>query len=530
MMSYLRIAKSFRRKFLLNRQERVCKSKFEAIAHEKNIASSKVKIAFEATEDIYYYIIFGSLISVAKGFTDLSSYQISTHYFSPGESKNLIVFFAKNLITKLGNRKWKNMYSTFSETYIQFSEFINPIRYISVAREAYLIWSNLGTKDTLSNLYYHNIWIGDLIIDTYLRFKPSPVVNLKDPFLLVVLWRAIKEVHRSISFFEKVNPNFYLTPYTTYVQHGIPTRVAISSGIQVFSFGNYQEFAKLVESTDLTHTKNCDEYASNFKKLLDVDQKISESEKALKQRLSGAKDPSLSYMRQSAYSKRGVKIPDVENSFIIFLHDFYDSPHVYKDMVFNDFWEWICFTIQALESINAKFFIKPHPNQIELSDEAIGRLKLLYPSAIFLSQDINNAELAKAGIKCAITVYGTVAHEMGYLGIPSISCAHHPHVSFDFTFNADSKEKYSALIYLVESNGHLKLWDAKVMKRQSLEFVYMHYLNLSYDERELLENLAFLRREISLEELDTNKFGLLVDKIIYAASVESFLDKAFNIK
>ena len=93
-MSCLKIANSFRRKFLLSRQERGCKSKFEANAHEKNIVSSKLKIAFEATEDIYYYIIFGSLISVAKGFTNLSSYQFSTNYFSPGESRNLIVFFA----------------------------------------------------------------------------------------------------------------------------------------------------------------------------------------------------------------------------------------------------------------------------------------------------------------------------------------------------------------------------------------------------------------------------------------------------
>ena len=35
------------------------------------------------------------------------------------------------------------------------------------------------------------------------------------------------------------------------------------------------------------------------------------------------------------------------------------------------FWEWVTFTIEKLNELGIEFFIKPHPNQISLSDSAI---------------------------------------------------------------------------------------------------------------------------------------------------------------
>ena len=529
MMELQKIIRSFKQKFFISDCESICKLNLEKmISEDKNFQnkeySPSFSIAFEATEDLYYYVVFGILsISISKKYNILA-YQFSTHYFSPGESNNLIIFIIKNIITRLGNLKWRRLYLTFGATSLQLADLINLRKHLNIAREAYLIWNELKEKNSLLKLTHRNIWIGDLVIDTYLRFKPAPTVNLQDPFLLVVLWRAIKEVHRSKAFFEKVRPLTYLTPYTTYIQHGVPARVAIECGIKVFAFGNYQEFVKCITSGDLVHTKNCDKYAEDFGKIKDVELKRTQAEVILKKRFSGVMDPSLSYMRESAYSHKGIASPDVVDGFVIFLHDFYDSPHVYKDMVFDDFWDWICYTIELLESLNAKYVIKPHPNQIELSDEVIIRLKSHYPGAVFLSENVNNVELVKAGMRCAITVYGTVAHEMAYLGVPTISCAHHPHSSFEFVFNASTLNQYSSLLTQMNNKEASLSWNIAAMRRQSLEFVYMHYMNLDYDENELLENLASLRREVNLAEVDKYRLNSLLDKITESAGVKDFVN------
>lgn len=529
MMGLKKIIRSFKQKFITSDCEIACKLNLEKINAEYKIFqikehSSGFSIAFEATEDLYHYIIFSILIISLRKKYNISAYPLSTHYFSPGESKNLIIFVIKNVITKLGNFKWKRLYLTFGVASPKSSVFLNIRSRLSIAREAYLIWTELKEKNNLINLSFRNIWIGDLVIDTYLRFKPAPTVNLQDPFLLVVLWRAIKEVHRSKLFFEKVSPLVYLTPYTTYIQHGVPTRVAIECGIKVFAFGNYQEFMKCITTSDLVHTKNCDAYAEEFGKFIDAEVKRTQAEVILKNRFSGVLDPSLSYMRESAYSHKSTASPEVADRFVIFLHDFYDSPHVYKDMIFDDFWSWICYTIELLESLNAKYVIKSHPNQIDLSDEVIKRLKIYYPNAVFLSENVNNIELVKAGMKCAITVYGTVAHEMAYLGVPTISCAHHPHNSFEFVFNASNLKQYSSLINKINNKDPSLSWNIELMRKQSLEFVYMHYMNLDYDENELLGNLASLRKEINLPKFDKHRLNSLLVRIAESARVRDFVN------
>jgi hypothetical protein len=88
---------------------------------------------------------------------------------------------------------------------------------------------------------------------------------------------------------------------------------------------------------------------------------------------------------------------------------------------------------------------------------------------------------------CAVTVYGTVAHEMAYMGVPTIASANHPHISFDFCKTAKSKIEYAELL----RNALSLDFDQVEMKRQSLIFYYMHNLNVDADENSI--NEAFLK-------------------------------------
>jgi hypothetical protein len=78
-------------------------------------------------------------------------------------------------------------------------------------------------------------------------------------------------------------------------------------------------------------------------------------------------------------------------------------------------------------------------------------------------------------------MYGSVAHELAYLGVPSIACAKHPHHTFDFCRPARTREEYMAFLRTPD----VMPVDAAEMRTQALMFYYMHNLHGSPDELDL---------------------------------------------
>jgi hypothetical protein len=346
---------------------------------------------------------------------------------------------------------------------------------------SYRLWRSLRSISELEALSIGGVHVGDLIIDTALRFRPVPRIELDDPFLVYLVWQAHRDVRLARHYFRTVRPRVLLTSYTTYIQHGIPTRVALQEDVQVLSFGNFQQVFKQLTREDSFHAKNTLGYRRDFERLPNREERLEEAERQLSIRLSGGIDTATGYMKASAYRKSTLAAPDVRGAVAVFLHDFYDSPHVYADMVFPDFWQWVCFTIETFSAHGIRFFLKPHPNQILLSGKVLDELRDRYPHVQVIPAEITNRQLVEGGIVGAVTVYGTVAHELAYLGVPTIACARHPHIAFDFCRTARSREEYAALLL---SAPTFKA-DPAMLRTQALQFYYMHNLAASPAEREL---------------------------------------------
>lgn len=485
--------------------------------------NSKDFVLVQSVEDTYYLVIFGLIVTSLAKFKPIHADQVVFNSLAAGESQTLAKFIKSRFLNRLIRKKYVGLYNSFCNGVAYRSVgFRTPVNDVSDFFRAYNSWRSLTCKDDLISLRRDDIPIGDLVNDAFLRFKPAPEVNLKDIYLLVIIWQAYRDVSRAKAYFKRVKPKLYLTSYTTYIQHGITTRVALMFGVQVLSFGNYQEFTKKLSQGDWFHTKNTDSYFRDFSELTDLESKIATSGAALEARILGGIDNATSYMKQSAYINIGESVPNVKDATVIFLHDFYDSPHVYPDMVFPDFWEWICFTIETLTNANINFFIKPHPNQINLSDNVLIELKQRYPSIALISSKITNRQLVDAGIACAVTVYGTVAHEMAYMGVPTIASARHPHISFYFCETAKNKMEYAELL---KKSDQLN-FDKNEMKRQSLIFYYMHNLNLSNDEKRLMNALSKLRQLYGSvgSKLVENQTDLL-DEISTCPAFSSFISR-----
>ena len=372
------------------------------------------------------------------------------------------------------------------------------------------------------SLQVHGVPVGDLVVDSYLRFRPSPRFQVADPLVRRLIWQAYRDVRRARAYFSVRRPSLYLTSYCTYLEHGVPVRVALQAGVPVFSFGNLVLFGKCQSLSDWFHTPNCDHYKEAFALLDDPQARLRDAAQMLQVRLSGGVDPATSYMRKSAYAQATeVLPPGLQGAVVVFLHDFYDSPHVYADLVFEDFWVWICFTIDTLQAARIPFFLKPHPNQIALSSEVLRDLQAAYPAVQFLPQGVTNTQLADAGIACGVTVYGTVAHELAYLGVPSIGCARHPHHSFDFCRTARTRAQYAAYL----SEAQVPRIDAGTLRTQALQFYYMHNLHGAPATHALRADFVAFWKACQTEGSTDLEVGQALQRLRQSEAFGAFIDQ-----
>jgi hypothetical protein len=348
----------------------------------------------------------------------------------------------------------------------------------SGARAGHALHQRIQRQGGLANLCIDGILVGDLVIDSYLRFSPAATVDMADPFLARLLTQTLRDVALAQAWFERARPALYLSSYSTYIEHGVAVRVALARGIPVRVFGNLGTFGKRLNANDPFHSTNGSSYRDIAESLAEPGPALEQARALLECRLDGNIDQGTSYMRQSAYVPSGAQVPaEVRGAVVVFLHDFFDSPHVYADMVFDDFWQWICCTIYTLTEAGIPFFLKPHPNQIAASVTVLDELRLQFPSLSLLSSRITNRQLVEAGMGAGVTVYGTVGHELAYMGVPVICCARHPHLAFDFCRTAQSVAEYQAML---RQPFELPLSRDR-MRHQALQFYYAHNLHGTYE-------------------------------------------------
>ena len=487
----------------------------------KRAASSGPVILVEAVEDHYYLTLFSRIVGKIAAGRPVEVQQFIPRSLRPGCTRSLYqAFKAVCFYNLLTDRKWRRLYAAFCSR-VAYKSAAPVISRACIADviEARRIWKSIESKEMLVDLTISGVTVGDLVYDTYLRFKPAATLDFKSLYLWLVLWQTLRDLRASQAYMVEVKPRIFLATYSAYVQHGIAARVALAAGVRVFTFGNYQEFYKQLHPTDLVHTKNPDSYRSDFARLESPAPKIAEAERALSSRLSGKNDAATAYMQRSAYAGSAELPEGISGSLVLFLHDFFDSPHCYRWMIFPDFWEWATFTLDRAREAGIKTFVKPHPNQIVTSKAVVARLMSEYPEATWLSTSTSNVQLVEAGMACAVSIYGTVAHEMAFLGIPSIAAGHNPHISFSFCHTAQSRDEYRRLILDYQNLPR----PAEQLKRESLEFYWMHNLAVTAEQARLNKST------IRFRTLITGKGGWLFDGADFVSFIEEITSEpAFN--
>lgn len=499
---------------------RALKDKLPVIRQRHSNESTLVLV--QAVQDPYYIALFSVLLQQmvkhSKVSAELFVFTSVEVEFGVGIRASLKRSFLYLWLTR---RQWLRMYEGIaSRVGYRSVSWAHPVEDAMAYFRSTKLWKKLSGVGVLEALSIDGIHCGDLIIDTYLRFRPAKTVDLLDPFLRYLIWQASRDIARAKRYFKRARPKLFLSSYSTYIQHGIAVRVALGYGTKVVTFGNLQQLGKELSVKDVFHTKNPMDYKHAFTKRKDQEQLLELARAHLESRLSGGIDVATSYMTTSAYVESVAECPDVQGAIIVYLHDFFDSPHIYADLVFTDFWIWICFTIEILQAAKIPFYLKRHPNQIDISAGVVSELKKKYPSVLFVPDGVTTRQLVKGGMACAVTVYGTIAHEVAYLGVPSIACARHPHIAFDFCHTARSVEEYADLL---KQASQLTLGDVDVVRKQVLMFYSMHNIDLLSDRPKAIGRLAELWRACNGSEHDVQEIVSAMERLIQESAFDEFV-------
>ena len=195
-------------------------------------------------------------------------------------------------------------------------------------------------------------------------------------------------------------------------------------------------------------------------------------------RLNGKADRGIAYMAHSPYQdvvkQKNIFLNNGKPKVILMLHCFYDAPHIYKHMIFEDFYEWFDFILSRVDIMDVDFVVKPHPNAKPYNEDIINDFQRKYPTIRFIDKKTSNGQIISEGVSVLLTVYGSVAHEFAYLGVPVLLAGDNPTAAYKFCYIAKNKEEYE--YYLLNIN---KIKDKVDISRSSIEeFFYMHYLHI----------------------------------------------------
>jgi hypothetical protein len=362
------------------------------------------------------------------------------------------------------------------------------------------------TKEQILDIKFQNIRIGELIYDTYLRFRSQYTMDVSDPSLNDIVGYSKKMVEMWSNELDKYSIKTLLLPYTSYIHWGIPAYVSLEKNIEVLSYGSISYVLSSITKKHPYHSKNFHRYRNLFSQVENPNPKRKLAEDTLNQRLAGVIDVGTHYMKRSAFDSTVKQefLSGTRSWCVVFLHCFFDSPHIYGESLFPDFYEWLIhILLQAKELPHQDYYFKEHPNALPENKKIVQEIKdrfSEYSNIIFLSEDISNKQIIEQKPSAIFTVYGTVAHEFASLGIPVIVAGENPQSDYGFIHKPESIKEFDHYIRNFPTIGLPESYN----KEEIYEFFYMHYL--FYSEKFDVTNFS--------KQLDLNKGVINIPKEI----------------
>jgi len=389
---------------------------FSTIKSNKKKTKSKKIILFQAPMD-YFFVLLTRTIIVERHLNDhlIGSWP---YYIKPLKKRfffiSQIFHYTKNIfLFSLLRNKWKSIYK---QNNINLSEDFSSYNLRSVLfslKNIQVITNKIKSKRDILKIKFKGIDIGDLIFDTYIRYRAVPTVNVNDFFLKYIIFKTLIIFNNCSEFTKKNNIEVYYTSYASYLTHGLLVRILLSKKIKIYSLSSYygENYITLLNNKRLQATKNYKYLYKKFNSEKNQERKINIARASLEKRFYENGDYLTKYLNIKANYKFS-KINNFNYEGVVFLHDFYDAPREIGLRLFSDFYEWFEFLNYITKKNDLNFAFKFHPNTKPESIAFNNYLKKKFHTK-FLNSTISNMAIYKnKHFKVGISACGSVLHEL----------------------------------------------------------------------------------------------------------------------
>ena len=474
-----------------------------------------LKIKNEFVEIKKYYKEHFHFVQNSKNIILIEGYQVPTNqlailHFLKVLSEKIeftpILFYTldQNFLSRF-KLKFKFKFSPIYAASVEKIIYINTNarKKSHVKKQAVDAIAQLKTLEDFQKLHIGNLLVGDIFYDHFLREFNYHTISLVDNRVeleeLFEKFIHIYEAFCSLILRNKVESIF--VSHCSY-WHAIPARLGIANDIKVYQVTG-ESLYRVTREHPFAYTDFLN-YKNKFGKLSHTEKikGLSQAEKRLGQRFSGLVGVDMPYSSKSAYSssydpKLRILRETPKKKILVAVHDFYDSPHPFGWNFHADIYEWLLDLKNISKMVDYEFYLKTHPVVLGNGEEVLKEFVDGTNNFFMIDSNVSHHQLISEGIDCVLTVFGTVASEYPYFGIPVINASmNNPHVAYNFSITPNSIEQYRD--YLLNLDNILTIID----KKQVLEYYFMHNIYpikslLFYDYDKYLDDIGGYENSMS---------------------------------
>jgi hypothetical protein len=472
----------------------------------RTVNQDQRKLCFFQMPMDYYFLLISKSIIYEKNI-HLNFAGSWPYYFKPFKKRfflhSIIHIINSKILYYFLKKKWQKIYKAINISKVyDFSEFsISGLLY--ALKNFFSLANQITSKEKLLKLKLDKVIIGDLIYDTYIRYRQNPTVDLSDIYLKFIIFKTLIIYANIKNFFKNKKVEYYFTSYTSYINHGLIVRYFQKKKVKVYSFPkqHIQNFCEKISSKKFySGTKDPDFIYKKFLKEKNKKKIISIAKKKIELRFKGQVDEGTSYLKISSYKKNKFKInKNFPFEGVLFLHDFYDAPQESGIKIFNDYYEWTEFVLNVIRENKLNIAVKPHPNSKPESLEYNKYLKKKYSDVFFLDKDYPNIQIfSSKTFKTGISVCGSVLYELLYFNKAPLYISKNLVSPLKIVTSPKTKNNYKKLL--------LNFNKIKVKKIYKNIMLGMFFFYLYSDKSDLECSIA---KEIKLKNLDSDALSNL---------------------
>lgn len=418
---------------------------------------------------------------LANALSDLYKAKIVSFCVTPEKQWR---YWINKIIRSKGRGESERVYKSFGS-----EGFIRPVISREQKKAASKLCNGLMAtikdKRDIENITVNNVWIGDLIYDSYLMGFKKPTIEKDSTDFKKFLLKSLQIFVWWDEYFNENNVHAVNVSHCVY-NLAIPLRIALRRNIPAFQ-ANLTHMYRMNKNNYFAYS-DYRYFPKLFAALPEGLKKagIAEAKRRIEKRFAGEVGVDMAYSTKSAFgaSRHGRLLNESpRKKILIATHCFFDSPHSYGNNIFPDFYEWLKFLGEISKKTDYDWYIKTHPDYLPGTMEIIKSFVACYPKLTLLPADASHHQIIAEGIDIALTVYGTIGFEYAALGIPVINCSlNNPHISYNFNLHPKDAEEYRLLLLGLDT------LEFKFDKNQVYEYYFMQHIyntnNLFFDSYE----------------------------------------------